>query len=59
VNSSLQRRTDPGQPDGTVARPKTDKTLAKALPTNMIGALLIALDDDAAYDERHDAWGIH
>ena len=39
-------------------RPKTDKTLAKALPASAIDALLGVLDADAGHDGRRDAWAI-
>ncbi len=48
----------PANPMATVARPKTDKTLAKALPPNTIDALLAVLDADAGQDGRRDAWAI-
>ncbi len=35
----------------SIAHPKTDNKSAKALPTNMIDALMAALDADAAHDE--------
>jgi site-specific recombinase XerD len=48
----------PANPMATVARPKTDKTLAKALPANAIDALLTAIDAGAGDDERRDAWAM-
>ncbi len=42
-------------PMATIGRPKTDETLAKALPSNIIDALLDSLDSDQE-SRRRDNW---